>query len=556
MVVFKRKNLRHIRSHHKMSVALFSPFVTWTRRSALLIACCCLLLPQVFAQGTTGWTLVWAEEFNQADGSSPDATKWNYDTGGGGWGNSELETYTTTNSRIQGGNLVIEAHQIISAGTTNYTSARLKTQGKWSWKYGRMEARIKIPRGQGIWPAFWMLGTNIPSAGWPTCGEIDIMENIGREPTQVHGTAHGPGYSGGNGIGGPCALPGNPTFADAFHIYAVEWTTNQIKWFVDGNQYFSVNTARIPAGTQWVFTQPQFIILNVAVGGGWPGYPDGTSAFPQQMLVDYVRVYAPSNLVACGANLLSNPGFETATLASWTTFGNTIGNTSIQNITNRPVYNGTNVFKVYGQFNGSINQSGIYQDIPAGAGQGFNASGWMLTPSDDQIAGTNTAWMEISFRDAATNVLSLYRSAYVTANTPPGLWLGFAVTNQYNPANFALIGAVTNLIAPANTSFARCRLVFQQPAQAAGAVLFDDLKLSVSGTTPISVPVSASRVGSNLNLAFATYLDLPYQVNWTTSLTTPNWSVLTNIPGNGGNQTATVNLQASTRFYRVTRLCN
>lgn len=540
-----------------MPITFFEHFTKRTRKAAAFFCCCLLLALKAFAQNTTGWTLVWSDEFNQVDGSSPDTTKWAYDLGASGWGNGELENYTsrTNNARIVGGMLVIEARQESYQGSS-HTSARLKTQGKWSWRYGRVEARIKIPRGQGIWPAFWILGTNITSAGWPTCGEIDIMENIGREPALVHGTIHGPGYSGSGGIGGPCALPGNPNFADGFHIYAVEWTTNQIKWFVDGYQYFSVNTASLPSGTTWVYTQPQFIILNVAVGGGWPGNPDGTTVFPQPMLVDYVRVYAPTNLTACSANLLSNPGFESGSFANWTTFGNSIGNTLIQGITDRPVHDGTNVFKVYGQFNGSLNQSGVYQDVSASAGQSFTANGWMLTPGDDEIAGTNAAWMEISFRDASANVLSLYRSAYVTTNTPPGLWLNLAVTNQYNPSNFALIGSATNLVAPANTSFARCRLVFQQPASASGAVLFDDLKLSAAGTAAIPVPVSAGRAGNNLNLAFPTYLDLPYQVNWKSSLVAPAWSVLTNVSGSGGNQTVAVDLQASARFYRVTRLCD
>ncbi len=247
------------------------------------------------AQTNTAWSLVWADEFAQVDGSSPDSTKWAYDigTGSGGWGNNELEYYTsrTNNVRIENGQLVIEAKQEKYLGRS-YTSARLKTQGIVSWRYGRIEARIKISRSQGIWPAFWMLGTNYTSAGWPTCGEIDIMENIGNETNIVHGTVHGPGYSGGSAVGGPYSLPGNTNFADAFHIYAVEWTTNQIKWFVDGVQYFSVNPAVLPGGATWVFTQPQFLLLNLAVGGYWPGNPNVTTVFPQRMTVDYVRVYA------------------------------------------------------------------------------------------------------------------------------------------------------------------------------------------------------------------------------------------------------------------------
>ena len=521
----------------------------------LLPACCVLLTVHAFAQ-STAWTLVWSDEFTQPDGSSPDTNKWTYDLGADGWGNSELEYYTsrTNNARIVGGRLVIQANRESYSGSS-YTSARLKTQGKWSWAYGRMETRIKIPRGQGMWPAFWMLGANITSVGWPNCGEVDIMENIGVEPTLVHGTIHGPGYSGSGGIGHSCALPGNPAFADDFHIYAVEWTTNQIKWFVDGCQYFSANAASLPAGTTWVYTQPQFLLLNLAVGGTWPGNPDGTTVFPQQMLVDYVRVYAPANLPACGANLLSNPGFELAGLTNWTVYGAGF-NTVLENIADVPVHNDTNVFKVFGQFNGATNYSGACQDVSAGAGQSFTANGWMLTPANDQIAGTNSAWIEISFRDAATNVLSLYRSTPVTTNTPAGVWLNFAVTNQINPANFAVMGSVTNLVAPANTRFVRCQLVFAQPALAAGAVLFDDLNLSVAETTLVPVPVAAARAGQNLNLAFATYLGLPYQVNWKNSLTDASWSVLTNLSGNGGNQTVTVDLRAAARFFCVTRLNN
>jgi beta-glucanase (GH16 family) len=541
----------------KMAITYFCHFTKRTRRCAGLISCCFLLGVNAFAQNITGWTLVWSDEFNQPDGSSPDTNKWAYDLGAGGWGNGELENYTsrTNNARIVGGMLVIEADQESYRGSS-YTSARLKTQGKWSWKYGRLEARIKIPHGQGMWPAFWMLGTNITTVGWPACGEVDIMENIGKEPTLVHGTIHGPGYSGANGIGGPCALPGNPAFANDFHVYAVEWTANQIKWFVDGYQYFSANSASIPAGDTWVYTQPQFLLLNLAVGGAWPGNPDATTTFPQQMIVDYVRVYAPTNLPAGRANLLSNPGFESASLANWTTFGNVINNTVLMTIADVPVLDGTNVLKLFGQFNGAINSSGAYQDVPAVAGQAFSASGWMLTQSNDQIAGANTAWIDASFRDAATNVLSLYRSLPVNTNTPPGLWLNFAVTNQFNPANFTALGSVTNLVAPANTRFIRFQLVFLQPATDAGSVLFDDLKLSAAGTTPFAVPVSVARTGNNLNLAFATFLNLPYQVNWKSSLVVPGWSVVTNLAGTGGSQTVTVALQPSARFYCVNRLVN
>ncbi|HSU56823.1 MAG TPA: family 16 glycosylhydrolase [Candidatus Dormibacteraeota bacterium] len=516
-----------------------------------------LLLTSAFGQTNPGWTLVWSDEFNQPDGSSPNSANWNYDTGGGGWGNSELENYTsrTNNVRIQNGQLIIEARQESFQGSS-YTSGRIKTENHISWAYGRLEARIKIPRGQGIWPAFWTLGTNITSLNWPTCGEIDMMENIGKEPTIVHGTAHGPGYSGGNGIGGPYSLPGSGTFADGFHNYAIEWTTNSIKWFVDNVQYFSIVPTRLPSGGTWVFTAPQFIILNVAVGGQWPGNPDGTTVFPQQMLVDYVRVYAPSNLVACSPNLLTNPGFEVGGLANWTIAGGS-GNNVLESIKNVPVHSGSNVFKVYGQFIGATNDSGIRQDNPTTPGTVYTANAWMLTPGNDTIAGLNSAWYEVSFRDSFGSTLSMYRTAIVNSNTPAGGWMNLAVTNQLNPLTMALIGSVTNLVAPAGASLVRCRCMFKQPpANAAGSVLFDDLNLSTATTTAVSVPSAFARSGTTMNLAFPTYLNLPYQVQWKANLTDLSWQPLTNMVGDGLVNSVSFQPQFSSRFYQVVRPCN
>ena len=268
------------------------------RRSAqILIFGCVLALFTTTASAAADWTLVWSDEFDQPDGSSPDSTKWVFDlgTGRGGWGNNELQCYTarTNNARLEDGHLILEAHQEDFDGR-DFTSARLKTQSKASWTYGRIEARIKLPHGQGIWPAFWMLGTNITSVGWPACGEIDVMENIGSVTSLLHGTIHGPGYSGGSGIGGSMTLGDGAALADKFHVYAVEWETNRLRWFMDDQLFFTATPASLPAGAQWVFTQPQFILLNLAVGGNWPGKPNASTSFPQRMIVDYVRVYAPA----------------------------------------------------------------------------------------------------------------------------------------------------------------------------------------------------------------------------------------------------------------------
>ncbi|MEP6820472.1 MAG: glycoside hydrolase family 16 protein [bacterium] len=263
----------------------------------LFIAAYSGFCPTARAANPTVWSLVWSDEFTGPHGSPIDSAKWSFDIGGNGWGNNELETYTNrpANADLEGGSLVIKALKETHTGSDNirrdYTSARLLTRNKFTQAYGRFEARIKLPYGQGIWPAFWMLGDNIGTAGWPNCGELDIMENIGREPSIVHGTFHGPGYSGGNGISAAYTLPNGRKFSDDFHTFAVEWEPNVVRFYVDGLLYKTRTPADLPAGKSWVFDHPCFIILNVAVGGGWPGNPDATTIFPQQMLVDYVRVY-------------------------------------------------------------------------------------------------------------------------------------------------------------------------------------------------------------------------------------------------------------------------
>lgn len=244
--------------------------------------------------------LLWSDEFNGSAGASADRAKWVFDLGGDGWGNKELQFYTDSarNAALDGkGHLVITAiketlppPQRCWYGLCQYSSARLKTKAKFEQLYGRFEARLKVPYGQGIWPAFWMLGNNIDTVGWAKCGEIDIMENIGREPTTVHGTIHGPGYSGAQGIGAAYNLPAG-AFADDFHVFAIEWEPKAIRWYVDGKLYQTRTPADLPAGAAWVFDHPFFLLLNVAVGGSWPGNPDAKTKFPQKMYIDYVRVY-------------------------------------------------------------------------------------------------------------------------------------------------------------------------------------------------------------------------------------------------------------------------
>jgi uncharacterized protein (TIGR03437 family) len=241
------------------------------------------------APAQMSWQLVWSDEFNGPAGSLPNPTYWTYDLGTDCCGNDELETYTNApeNAHMDGlGHLDIHVENP-SAGV--YTSARIKTEGLYGVEYGRIEARIKIPFGQGMWPAFWMLGSNITTVNWPACGEIDIMENVGFTPSIAYGSLHGPNNYNATA---QYQLPNGQQLSNDFHTFAVEWSPQQIAFYVDGNLYETDLAS--DAGTGWVFNVPNnpfFIILNAAVGGDWPGSPNSTTQFPQDMLVDYVRVY-------------------------------------------------------------------------------------------------------------------------------------------------------------------------------------------------------------------------------------------------------------------------
>jgi beta-glucanase (GH16 family) len=266
-------------------------------KRTLIFACIILLATTLHAQ-TPNWQLTWSDEFNGPNGSSPDPAKWVFVTGGNGFGNGELETYTSRPANVQqkDGHLVITAQKEDLTGPDgiprNYTSARINTKGLFAQPYGRFEASIQLPIGKGIWPAFWLLGADHDTSPWPDCGEIDIMEAIGA-PDTMYSTLHGPGYSGKQGISAKFPLPAGESIHTAFHVYAVEWSPNDIKFFFDDHLIAHRTPADLPPNTKWVYDHPFYILLNLAVGGFWPGRPDATTTFPQQMLVDYVRVYKP-----------------------------------------------------------------------------------------------------------------------------------------------------------------------------------------------------------------------------------------------------------------------
>lgn len=244
-------------------------------------------------QQASPWKLVWSDEFDGASRTPPDSDKWTPAVGGDGWGNQQLD-YDTNNKNVYQdgqGNLVIEARKGNPTnyqcwyGQCQYTSAQITTKGHFSFTYGRLEARMKVPAGQGIWSAFWLLGDNCATVGWPTCGEIDVMENVGKQPNIVYGTVHGPGYFSGT------SQLRHGVFSDDFHVFALQWDPSHLRFFVDGVNYATYNRAALANQAQWVYNHPFHIVLNVSVGGVWPGSPDATTVFPQKMIISYMRVY-------------------------------------------------------------------------------------------------------------------------------------------------------------------------------------------------------------------------------------------------------------------------
>ena len=244
------------------------------------------------AESPPGWELVWSDEFND---HSLDASKWEFEVNARGGGNNELQYYVTNNVRVRDGVLSIEArreHCTGPEGTRDYTSSRIRTRFKGDWTHGRFDIRAKLPKGKGIWPAIWMLPTDERYGGWPNSGEIDIMELLGHEPNKVHGTLHYGDVAKGHASQGASHTLAQGSFSDDFHVFRLDWEPGAMRWYVDDHLYqtqtnWHTRTHAFPAP----FDQRFHLILNLAVGGNWPGKPDSTTVFPQAMAVDYVRVY-------------------------------------------------------------------------------------------------------------------------------------------------------------------------------------------------------------------------------------------------------------------------
>ncbi len=254
--------------------------------------------PSLGTVSTANRALVWRDDFTGPAGKAPNPAYWTAQIGGEGWGNKELQFYSghRRNAALDGrGHLAIRAVPFDGSekcwyGPCRYTSARLTTHHKMSVTRGRAEARMKLPLGKGLWPAFWLLGENINEVGWPACGEIDVMEYLGHEPNRIWGSAHGPGYVK-VGLTGPYVLPEGTTYADGFHTFAVDWTDDGLAYSVDDVVFLRVTRAQIGESNTWVFDKPFHILLNLAVGGEWPGEPDAETQFPATVLVDHVAIY-------------------------------------------------------------------------------------------------------------------------------------------------------------------------------------------------------------------------------------------------------------------------
>jgi beta-glucanase (GH16 family) len=280
-------------------------YLRWAVAISASLVCACTTASIASTGPTTRWVQVWSDEFDGAAGARIDSTKWSYETADGckegicGWGNSEKEYYTDASENIAlngQGQLRIVARRAPAGLTCNYgpclyTSARITTRGKMVVAPGRVEARIKLPAGQGLWPAFWMLGHNSPAIRWPDCGELDIVENKGSQPTTTSSAVHGPGYSGETPFAHAHSLA-HGALSDDYHTFAVEWDSLAVRFFVDGTAHYGITRDEVERYGKSVLDQPFFLMLNLAVGGHFDGDPQSDAIFPATMLIDYVRVYA------------------------------------------------------------------------------------------------------------------------------------------------------------------------------------------------------------------------------------------------------------------------
>ncbi len=445
---------------------------------------------------TGDWQMVWNDEFNGSAGSGVDTAKWTYETGGGGWGNGELEYYTNHTENVyleQDANNAANRYLVIKAikeayGGSQYTSGRIKTQDKFNFKYGKVEMRAKLPYGQGIWPAFWMLGDNISSVSWPDCGEVDIMEYVGQTPTKVYGTIHGPGYNGAGGLGAWHEYPAG--FSDSFHTYAIEWEPNVIRWYFDG-QLFQTRTIDDLNGRQWVFDHNFFLLLNCAVGGAWPGSPDASTVFPQKYCIDYVRVYQREGGVyppATPRNIATLKSVSNNQFVCADNYNNMLLSA------NRPAASTWEMFEQKDLGNGNIALLALmdYKYVSAGAG------GNSQLIADKETIGASETYQLITNSDGTKSLRCAANGKYVSVNgagallasaTTIGAAEKFSFTYTGNPQPQVEMPSIT----PAGGNYTTAQTVTMSCATAGATI-----KYTTDGSTPnassatYTAPISVS----------------------------------------------------------------
>jgi len=525
------------------------------RVSCLLLICGVTSQPN---RAQAQWTLVWSDEFN---GPNIDLSKWSHEVNGYGGGNNELQYYTarTNNSFIENGNLVIQALAENYSGwqyppgggtgpwvTKDYTSARLRTLNKGDWTYGRFEIRARTPTGQGLWPAIWMLPTDSVYGGWAASGEIDIMELLGHQDNKTYGTLHfGGSWPANTNHGGSYVLPSG-SFASTFHTFALEWETNAFRWYVDGLHYWTETSwyssaAAYPAP----FNQRFHMLLNVAVGGNWPGSPNGSTVFPQRMEVDYVRVYQKGAPPVFGTNKLVNPGFETNT-SGWTVTasgGTVAGSTAYAR-------SGSRSLLIDSTGAGAWSSPQATQTFPASPGNEFNFKGYMLQPTGKPITDGSFGVLKIVFKDAGGNDL-LPASASVgqiNASFPGVESLPFL--NSASPKGSWVLTEAQG-VAPAGTTSVTFFLLNVNQAVSPSGMHWDDIQANLVGAPVLPVTVSAALVGSNIQISFPTQNGASYEVAFKAKLTDASWAPIETIPGDGTTKTVFYPANTATGFYTV-----
>ncbi|NNM29617.1 MAG: glycoside hydrolase family 16 protein, partial [Akkermansiaceae bacterium] len=490
---------------------------------------------------------------------APDSAVWSYDLGASGWGNNELQNYTNdpSNVRVENGNLIITARR----QGNNFTSARVKTENKLTFKYATVEARIKTPDlADGLWPAFWTLGNDISTVGWPRCGEIDVLEmgsasaiSANRVNRRVRSTAHwesgGEFANYGRSIDRPSDIDGT------FHVYRMEWTPTAITTYIDNVFIWSMDISNPSSFDGEEFHKPHFFLLNMAVGGNYTGILNSggiTAPFPAEYVIDYVRIFDNGHTVLGGSslsnpgggdNLLANPGFEEGT-SGWTvnSGGGTIATAGA------PARTGTSSLEIDNGGAGGWSSPNVVQSFPASPGETFNFNGYLRTTSP--ITDGSLALLKIVFRDSGGNDLLPASADVGTINTSfPGVESN--TLDGSSPAN-QWVFAEAQGEAPAGTASVLFFVLNVNPPGSSTSIFVDDLEAGPPAATPvIAPPLTATRAGDDIELSFPTQNGVVYELAYKDSLTDASWTVVDTITGNGSPAVRTYPPTNGGRFYVV-----